>query len=524
MNKILSSTARPWLTILSVTLVIALSSAHSRAANCTQAPLSGQLYKITNLGSGHNLDVAGASTEAGANVLQWTDNGRTNQQFTLNDLGNGYWSIIARHSGQSLDVWEWSSADGGDIRQWTSTGASNQQWQLKKSTTGAWNIVSRYSGKSLTAESSARGANVHQYSDSASGLQRWYFNPVSGGCGQSVDGFASQSGSDGLSTTTGGGSATPVTVTSCSALKSALESSGAAVVQVPDNTTIDCLTEGRPLAACQVACPDYQDSGEFTYRIPVGSQTCVELGSDSNDTTTVYRFDTRINVADNKTLVGLGANSTIEGASLNLSGAKNVIVRNLSIANVNPHLVEGGDGITLDGSSHVWVDHVGFSMISDGHVDIRDSANVTLSNNHFDGRNNYVCANQHWYTSAVVNSQVTYHHNFFDYTGGRNPKLDGSTTRGHLYNNYYLEVTYFGINASNGAHALVESNYFADTRYPHWNESGYMSASGNVYTGQSATDSERDSGDTVFWDVNMYNYSPDDASGLTSLDGTTGPR
>lgn len=298
------------------------------------------------------------------------------------------------------------------------------------------------------------------------------------------------------------------------------------MVQVPDNTTVDCLTEGRPLQVCEVACPDYQDPGEFTYRVPVGSQSCTELGSDSDDTVTRYRFDTNIRVKDDKTLVGLDANSRIVGASLNLSGAKNVIVRNLSIANVNPHLVEAGDGISLVDSSHVWIDHVAFSMISDGHVDIVNSANVTLSNNHFDGRNDYVCANQHWYTSVVVDSQVSYHHNFFDYAGGRNPKLDGTATRAHLYNNYYQKVTYFSINANDGAQALVEANYFDDSRYPHWNVSGYIEASGNVYTGQSADDSgRRDGGHTVFGDLNLYDYTLDDANDLPGqLHDGAGPR
>ncbi|MBB3063469.1 RICIN domain-containing protein [Microbulbifer rhizosphaerae] len=524
MNSIKMLEGRTWL--LGLAALVALAASDVRAENCDAPPTSGDAYNLVNRGSGYALDVAGNSSQDGANVLQWSEHGGTNQQFLATDLGNGYWSLLAVHSGSSLEVADSSSSDGANVQQMTyDDGATNQQWQFKKSSSGGFAVVARHSGKPITAESSSRGANVSQTTLSGDSLQRWYFNPVDGNC-DGPTGFAAQSGSDGLTTTTGGGNATPVPVTTCSALKTALEAEGAAVVQVPDNTTIDCLVEeGVALQVCEVACPDYQDPGEFTLRVPGSTQTCTELGSDTNDTVTSHRFDTRIQVADDKTLVGLGPNSGIEGASLILSGSKNVIVRNLSIANVNPHLVEAGDGITVDNASHVWIDHVAFSMISDGHVDTTNSENVTLSWNHFDGRNNYVCANQHWYVALVGDSQVSYHHNFFDYTGGRNPKVDGSTSRAHLYNNYYKKITYFGISTNDNAHALVEANNFDDTRSPHWNVSGFMSASGNVYTGQSATDPERDTGDTVFGDVNLYDYTLDDANNLPSqLEVGTGPQ
>ncbi|MGL6159834.1 RICIN domain-containing protein [Microbulbifer sp.] len=525
MNSIKMLEGRTWLFGLAALVVLAASDV--RADNCDAPPTSGDAYKLINRASGYALDVAGKSSADGANVLQWSEHSDTNQQFLATDLGNGYWSLLAVHSGSAVEVADSSSSDGANVQQMTYDDSdTNQQWRLIKSSSGGFAVVARHSGKAMAAESSSRGANVSQVGLSGDSLQRWYFNPVDGNC-DGPTGFASQSGDDGLTTTTGGGNATPVTVTSCSALKSALEADGEAVVQVPDNTTIDCLVEeGVALQVCEVACPDHQDPGEFTLRVPGSTQTCTELGSDTNDTVTSHRFDTRIHVADDKTLVGLGPNSRIEGASLILSGTKNVIVRNLSIANVNPHLVEAGDGITVDNASHVWIDHVGFSMISDGHVDItNNSENVTLSWNHFDGRNDYVCANQHWYVALVGDSQVSYHHNFFDYTGGRNPKVDGSTSRAHLYNNYYKKITYFGIQTTNNAQALVEANYFDDTRAPHWNVSGFMSASDNVYTGRSATDPDRDSGDSVFGDVNLYDYILDDANNLPSqLESGAGPQ
>lgn len=518
---------RIWKLTASLLLPLWVMSAHAVGANCTEPVADGQLYSIANQGTGKVLDIVAGSTQGGANVQQWGYAGSANQQFYLRSLGTGYWTIQGKQSGLLLDVLNSSTAEGARIVQYASTGGSNQQWQLKRATSGGYNIVARHSGRSLTVADGASGSLVYQALDTASGNQRWFLNPVSGGCG-APDGFAAQAGPDGLSTTTGGGTAAPLTVSSCSALVSALQSTSAAVVHIPANTTIDCRTATRPVSACAIACPSNQDPGKVFYRIPTGTATCVSLGSANETRYSRPRNETSIRVASNKTLIGLNAGAKIVGASLNLSNAKNVIVRNLTIEDINPGLVEAGDGITLANSSHIWIDHVRFNLISDGHVDINDSKNVTLSWNRFDGTNPAVCGNQHHYTNGVANSQVTFHHNFWNKASGRNPKLDGSPTRAHLYNNYWLDVTYFAINASNGAQAKVEGNYFANSSRPHWDAGGGLisaNMASNRYTGRSATDPYRNTGATVFGDVTLYPYTLDNVDNLpTQVGGAAGPR
>lgn len=515
-------------------LPLSLLANPASAANCTAAVVNGGVYSVVNAGSGLALDIVGGSTQGAAEVQQWGYGGGAHQQFTLRDLGNGYWTMQAKQSGLLLDVLNLSLDEGARIIQWNNTGANNQQWQLKKSTTGAYNVVAHHSGKSLTVANNNSGSRVYQASDTASGQQRWFFNPVNGACGGSAatpapDGFAAMSGPDGLSTTTGGGSAAPVNVTSCSALTNALQSGSAAVIRIPANTTIDCRTAVRSQSTCAVACPSYQDPGKSTYRIPVGAQTCKELGSTSENRYMRPRDETTIRVASNKTLVGLDKNARIIGASLNLSGAKNVIIRNLAIENINPGLVEAGDGITISKSSHVWIDHVRFNLISDGHIDIQDSKNVTLSWNRFDGTNAAVCGNQHHYTNAFSNSQVTLHHNFWNKTSGRNPKLDGATSRTHLYNNYWLDVPYFAIGASAGAQVKVEGNFFQNTAKPHWNSNNDALIDANIgsnrYTGKSSTDPDKDTGATVFGDTKLFPYKLDNVDNLpAALTSGTGAR
>lgn len=498
---------------------LVLVCGHAGAANCTAAPVAGELYSILNLGTGKVLDVTGGSTQAGTQLQQWGYAGSSNQQFYVRSAGNGYWNLVAKNSGMLADVQARSTAEGAAVIQSASNGGTNQQWQLKQSTTGAYNIVAVHSGKSLSVADANSGSKIYQATDTASGNQRWFLNPVSGTCGGTA-GFAHTSGPDGLATTTGGGAAAPVTVTSCSALATALKSTAAAVVQIPANTTIDCRTAARTQMACPVACPTNQDPGKYTYRIPVGTQTCTELGSSSNALQARSRNETRISIASNKTLVGMGSGARILGASFDLSGVKNVIIRQVAIEDVNPGLVEAGDGVTVNNSSHVWIDHVTFKLISDGHVDIQNSRNTTLSWNRFDGVNPAVCGSQHHYTNMVQDSQVTLHHNFWDRASGRNPKLSGTATRAHLFNNYWLNITYFAITAGEGAHAKVEGNFFANSAKPHWNGgTGLIDANlaSNRYTGISATDPERDTGQKVFGDVTMYPYSLDPVDNLPAL-------
>ncbi len=511
--------------VLPVAASLTLAS-NTQAANCTASPVSGQVYSIINLTSGKGLDIPGASTTAGTQIQQWGYTGGSHQQFLLTDLGNGYWSITARNSNLLLDVSGASKNDGASVVQWSTTGGTNQQWQLKQSTTGAFNIVSRNSAKSLTVADSNSGSKLYQQTDTASGFQRWYLNPVSGSCGNSVSGFASQSGTDGLSTTTGGGSTSPITVTSCSTLTTALQSTSTSVVQF--DGTIDCRTASRTQVACPIACPSYQDPGKTFYRVPVGAQTCTELGSTSNATVNRTRNETSIKVKSNKTLVGLSKNARIIGGSLDLSDSQNIILRNFSIENINPGLIEAGDGVTLSNSSHIWIDHVGFALISDGYTDIKNSENVTLSWNHYNGYNSAVCGNQHHYTMLIQDSQTTLHHNFFDRASGRNPKTNGTSARIHLYNNYWLDITYFAINADEAAQVKVEGNYFANSAKPHWNAgNGYIDANiaSNRYTGISATDPDKDTGSSVFGDIKLYSYTLDNVDNLPSqLSGGTGPQ
>lgn len=71
----------------------------------------------------------GLSTTAGTQLIQWSANGGTNQQWSVNCSG-GYVTLVNRFSGMLADVTGRSTADGAVVIQWSGNGGTNQQWLL----------------------------------------------------------------------------------------------------------------------------------------------------------------------------------------------------------------------------------------------------------------------------------------------------------------------------------------------------------------------------------------------------------
>lgn len=137
-------------------------------------------YNISNKHSGMLLDVSGASKTAGTKVIQWTNNGGANQDWTLVSVGGGYFNIVNKNSGMLLDVTSSSTSAGADIIQWSSTGGANQQWSLVAVSGGYYNIVNRNSGLVLDVNgaSTSTGANVIQWTNNGGANQQWVLNSL----------------------------------------------------------------------------------------------------------------------------------------------------------------------------------------------------------------------------------------------------------------------------------------------------------------------------------------------------------
>lgn len=132
-------------------------------------------YALQAVHSGKCVDVAAASTADGANIQQWSCNGKSNQKWTLKDLGSGLYEVKAVHSGKCADVAGWSTVNGGNIQQWTCRGKSNQKWRITDLGSGQYQFKSASSGKCMDVAgvSTADGANIQQYTCYNVGQQKF---------------------------------------------------------------------------------------------------------------------------------------------------------------------------------------------------------------------------------------------------------------------------------------------------------------------------------------------------------------
>lgn len=72
-----------------------------------------------------------------------------------------------------------------------------------------------------------------------------------------------------------------------------------------------------------------------------------------------------INVASNKTILGVGDKAAIKGKGLRfVNGASNIIVQNIAVTDLNPEFVWGGDAISFSGADLIWIDHVTVSRVT----------------------------------------------------------------------------------------------------------------------------------------------------------------
>lgn len=177
--------------------------------------------------------------------------------------------------------------------------------------------------------------------------------------------------------------------------------------------------------------------------------------------TGVNRKKDAIEVGSNKTIVGAGADATLYGIGLNINGKSNIIIRNLTIFDGSP------DAIACRDSHHVWVDHCDLGSEHDneredwdGLLDFTIGSNyLTASYNRFHDHDKVSICNsgtQHFEDNGKM--RVTYHHNLFESTTQRNPRVGYG--RGHVFNNYYDSISGYCIGAHSRAKVLSENNYF----------------------------------------------------------------
>jgi pectate lyase len=169
-----------------------------------------------------------------------------------------------------------------------------------------------------------------------------------------------------------------------------------------------------------------------------------------------------IRVRSNKTIIG-NAGSALVGCGLNVNGDRNVIIRNVTFRNWNDDAIN-----VQESATNIWIDHNSFSNGHDGAVDIkRGSDFITVSWNHVFSHDKSMLLGHSDDNGSqdIGHLRVTYHHNYFDGSTQRHPRVRFGNPV-HVYNNYYRNNSGYGVASTENAGVLVEANSFEGVEDP----------------------------------------------------------
>ncbi|WP_114561512.1 pectate lyase family protein [Desertihabitans aurantiacus] len=178
---------------------------------------------------------------------------------------------------------------------------------------------------------------------------------------------------------------------------------------------------------------------------------------------------TMLDVSSHTSVLGVGRGAAIVGGGLRLLEVHDVVIRNLTLRDSflagdwdGKHPDNDNDGIRVDTSSHVWIDHCEFARIGDGQVDIRkDSTHVTVSWSVFRDHNKTLGVG--WTENLLTT--LTLHHDRFSNTHQRNGSID-KVALGHVYNCWLSGASSYGMASRGGSQLLVEHSVFDSVRDP----------------------------------------------------------
>lgn len=169
----------------------------------------------------------------------------------------------------------------------------------------------------------------------------------------------------------------------------------------------------------------------------------------------------------NITIEGIGNDATIHGFGFLIRNAVSVELRNFAV------MWCMDDAVSMDtDNSNLWIHNLDLfygkpgsaadQKKGDGTLDIKgDSQYCTLAYNHlWDSGKSSLCG----MTSESGPNYLTYHHNWFDHSDSRHPRVRTMTV--HVYNNYFDGNSKYGIGAAMSSNVFAENNYFRNCKYP----------------------------------------------------------
>ena len=304
--------------------------------------------------------------------------------------------------------------------------------------------------------------------------------------------------------TTGGSDGEIVIAKDSASIRKALQAKGAKTILVPEGTYDfrifkNAVTDAnaRGWTWCKGTCgANDKNSGNTFYRISFTKNSCSGLSENVtpvSESENLRSWNNWITTSADKSLIGMGRGANLRGAAINprsYENGHNNIYRNLALYDVNPHLVEAGDGLSVDGESNnpvknFWADHISYKWISDG-FDIGGVSGATVSYLDYDGSSEYNCWGYDPYMALVQDAELTYANVYWHGTYGRVPKAGGNS-RVHLYNNYtsynyWTGAAVSGDNASSFTQMLYENSYLEQMNFHIVDVGayGYLNFTGNT--------------------------------------------
>jgi pectate lyase len=378
---------------------------------CAEEPASSNADDAPQGGTGSGAGVGGASAGAGGVTASGGTGGSSSG--STGDAGAG----AAGAAG---------SAGGG--------GSSGSSGQGGSSGSAGEAGFSGSSGQGGASGSSGDGGSSGSSGQGGSGAQATLCEPM---------GWATRNGRTGGEVeVTGGGDATPVTVTSFDDLQAAAEGDDDRVIYI-DGTVGDGW------------------SGTSGDRLEVGS---------------------------NKTIVGIEPGTELR-APIHIDDASNVIIRNLVIKGPGSNDDQAWDNLSIEGSSkNIWIDHCEFWDGQDGNADVVKGAdNVTFTWNIF----GYEMDSDHNFSNLVASSDdepesenklnITLMFNHFTGVAQRGPRCRYGNI--HVVNNLYTTnglTSDYGISAGKDCKIITENNHFIGINTPIYTEHASGSAANEV--------------------------------------------
>lgn len=277
--------------------------------------------------------------------------------------------------------------------------------------------------------------------------------------------------------------------------------SGAVILYITANTkntvSFDVITGSNGTTKT-----NYVGFQNILYGIKKGYDTrpyIFRLIGNITDMTVMEGGDITIENANNAnsylTIEGVGSDAVVNGMGVRLKSASNIEVSNLGFMNCNS---TAGDDIGMQqDNDHIWVHNNDLfygnagsdadQIKGDGAMDNKNSTYCTFSYNHFwdNGKASLLGLSE----GTTVGLYVTYHHNWFDHSDSRHPRVRYYSA--HIYNNYFDGNSKYGSGSTNGSSLFVEGNYYRNTKHPMmtsmqgtdiWDETNQVNNAGTMGT------------------------------------------